>query len=383
MSELRVAMITGNYNSVIDGVAMATNRQTRALLDAGEAVRVYAPVNDTPVIVPHAGDLVSIPSIPIVPPYRLALGLTKKGRDDLARFNPNLIHLATPDLLGFAAQEWARRRKIPIVTTFHTHFGSYLTYYRCGFLNPAYIRLSSWFYQRCDVTYVACQSMIDELKRTGIHANFEVMPFGVDTNRFTPAKRSDAWRAARGIAADEIVLLFVGRLVWEKGIDCFVKTSDWLTSRNVAHRVVVVGEGPAGPEFRKRLPRAEFLGRLMGDDLPTAFASSDIFFFPSASETFGLVSLEAIASGLPCVVAEATGSRDIVRHQQEGILCPPEDYQAFGAAIERLIRDPQMRAGMAASGVERAQGFRWPIVMDKMVNAFRSVARSAGRTHSL
>ena len=179
MSELRVGVVTGNYNSIIDGVAIATNRQVSALLHAGAAVRVYAPVTRKPLIVPHVGDLVSIPSIPIVSPYRLALGLTKKGRDDLARFQPNLVHLATPDLLGFAAQEWARRRKIPVVTTFHTHFGSYLTYYRCEFLRPAYVRAIRWFYGRCDAVYVACQSMIDELKRDGVDANFVEMPMVV------------------------------------------------------------------------------------------------------------------------------------------------------------------------------------------------------------
>ena len=376
MSELRVGVVTGNYNSIIDGVAIATNRQVSALLHAGAAVRVYAPVTRKPLIVPHVGDLVSIPSIPIVSPYRLALGLTKKGRDDLARFQPNLVHLATPDLLGFAAQEWARRRKIPVVTTFHTHFGSYLTYYRCEFLRPAYVRAIRWFYGRCDAVYVACQSMIDELKRDGVDANFVEMPFGVDTDRFTPTRRSESWRAKMGFTPEDFVVLFVGRLVWEKGLAAFAETVNQLTSRGVPIRALVVGEGPAKVEFQKRLPNVTFVGRLMGDELPTAFASSDLFFFPSASETFGLVSLEAIASGLPAVVADANGSKDIVRHEVDGLVCPPENVAAFVMAIERLVRDPELRRRMAAAGVARAQGYRWPIVMGRMVDAFRSASRT-------
>ena len=369
MSELRVAVISGNYNAVIDGVALATNRQVEALLAAGAAVRVYAPVAKKALIIPHVGDLVPVPSIPIVPPYRLALGLPPSIKEDLARFWPNLVHIATPDLLGFAAQEWARRRKIPVVSTFHTHFGSYLTYYHCGFLNPIYVRAIRWFYRRCQTVYVACQSMIDELQKTGIDANFMEMPFGVDTSRFTPSKRSETWRAKWGFAPSDIVLLFVGRLVWEKGLATFADTVKQLDSRNVPHRVLVVGEGPAGADFKKRLPHAQFTGRLMGDELPTAFASADIFFFPSASETFGLVSLEALASGLPAVVADATGSKDIVRHEVDGLVCPTENVLAFSAAVERLIHDPKLRQTMSQSGPQRANEFRWPIVMAKMVNA--------------
>ena len=181
-----------------------------------------------------------------------------------------------------------------------------------------------------------------------------------------------------GFAPNEIVLVFVGRLVWEKGIDAFVETVNLLATRGVPHRVLVVGEGPANDAFRKRLPNAIFTGRLLGDELPTAFASSDLFFFPSASETFGLVSLEAIASGLPAVVADATGSKDIVRHGVEGLVCPPENVPAFAAALERLIRDPALRRTMAESGIERARSFRWNLVLGKLVEAFHHVAIGEG-----
>lgn len=379
MSELRVAVITGNYNAVIDGVAIATNRQVEALLKSGAKVRVYAPVADRPLIVPHVGDLVPVPSIPIVPPYRLALGLPPSIKKDLAEFRPNLVHIATPDLLGFAAQEWARRRKIPVISTFHTHFGSYLTYYHCGFLNPVYTRAVRWFYRRCQKVFVACQSMIDELRRTGIDSNFIEMPFGVDTERFHLSKRSESWRAKRGFTPGEVVVLFVGRLVWEKGLQVFAETIHQLESRNVLHRVLIVGEGPAGEEFRKQLPNAQFAGRLMGDELPTAFASSDIFFFPSASETFGLVSLEALSSGLPAVVADATGSKDIIRNNVEGFVCPTGDVPAFASAVEKLIQKTSTRQSMSQAGVKRAQVFRWPVVMQRMVEAFQDAADLRGR----
>ena len=359
---------------MIDGVGLILNRYVKALLESGAAVRVYAPVADRPAIVPHAGDLVPVPSIPIVRPYRLALGLTPRVRNDLVRFRPNLVHLSTPDWLGFAAQEWARRRRIPVASTFHTHFGSYLRYYKLGFLERVYVRAIRWFYRRCRSVYVACPSMIDDLRRTGLDANFRELPLGVDTTRFTPAKRNLDWRRRWGFEPDERVVLYVGRMVWEKGLATFAETMNALRTRGVPHRVLIVGEGPARDEFQARLPHAVFAGRLLGDDLPAAFASSDLFFFPSASETFGLVSLEAMASGLPCVVANATGSRDLVRNAVDGFVCPPHESAGYYAAIQELLANAQMRERFSRAAVKRAQSYSWSNVLDRTVRMMREDA---------
>lgn len=374
MTALRVALFTGNYNAVIDGVALILNRYVKALLESGAAVRVYAPVADQPAIVPHAGDLVPVPSVPIVRPYRLALGLTPGVREDLARFRPNLIHLSTPDWLGFAAQEWGRRRRIPVVSTFHTHFGRYLRYYNVGFLERVYVLAIRWFYRRCQSVYVACPSMIADLRRTGLDANFLELPLGVDPNRFTPAKRDLEWRRRWGFEPDERVVLYVGRLVREKGLAIFAETMNALRTRGVPHRIFIVGEGPARDEFQALLPHAVFAGQLLGDDLPAAFASSDIFFFPSASETFGLVSLEAMASGLPCVVANATGSRDLVRNAVTGFVCPPHESAGYYAAIQELLASQPLRDQFSRAAVKRAQSYSWSNVLDRTVRMLRADA---------
>jgi glycosyltransferase involved in cell wall biosynthesis len=374
VSDLRVAFVTGNYNAILDGVSLTSQKQVAALLNADVPVRIYAPVNRIPAIAPHAGDLVTVPSIPIVPPYRLAVGLPPSIKRDLADFRPNLVHIATPDLLGVAAQEWARRRKIPVVTTFHTHFSSYTRYYGVGFLEPVVWRLMRWFYRRCREVYVASPSMIGELKAHGIEAPFVAAPFGVDAERFGPHRWSAEWRARHGFAEQDVLVLFVGRLVWEKGLATFAETCHELMRRCVPHRPVIVGEGPAGGDFRKRLPSGQFLGRLNGEELATAFASSDLFFFPSASETFGLVTLEAQASGLPAIVADATGSRDIVRHGIDGLIVPPGNVPGFADALEKLIRYTQLRAQMGAAAAQNAAGYRWSIVLDRMVANFRRAA---------
>lgn len=370
MKDVRIAYVTGNYTSVVDGVAMVANKQVGALMNAGVPVRVYAPVAADAQIHNHVGEVVPVPSIPFVSPYRLALGLTPSVRRDLMRFNPTLVYLATPDLLGVSAQEWARRRKIPVVSTFFTHFGSYLAHYHLKWLNPLYVRAARWFYRRCQTVYAPCRSMINALRASGIEANYQEHPFGVDVDQFSPAKRSASWRARYGFGANEVVIAFVGRLVQEKGIQTFIEVIDRLRMRGIPHRVLIVGEGPAEAELRTRLPFAVLTGRLGGDELATAFASADVFLFPSASETFGLVTLEALASGLATVVADATGSKDIVRNERDGLVVSPGDSVAFANRIENLILDPHRRERFSAAGVQRASEYRWSIILKKMVERF-------------
>src|SRR5262245_5980272 len=374
-SVVRVAFVVGNYNYHVDGVSLTSNRQVAYLMTQGVPVRVYAPVGPRTEI-DHVGPLVPVPSVGIpTTPYRLAIGLPKSVKRDLAAFRPTLVHLGTPDWLGLAAWEWARRRHIPVVTTYHTHFASYARYYRVGFLEPTVWRLQRWFYPKCDAVYVASDSMADELRRHGVRANFVVAPFGVDQANFSPGFRSEAGRAGHGFTPDDVGLAFVGRLVWEKGLAVVAGVSRSLTAAGVPHRVLIVGQGPAEPGLRAKLPDAVYAGYLGGTELGTAYASADVFLFPSASETFGCVTVEALASGLPAVVADATGSRDIVRDGVEGLVCPAGDVAAFTAAVTRLVREPRTRARMAQAGWVRAAEVRWDAALATMLDNFRRAAR--------
>jgi len=370
----RIAVFTGNYDGVIDGVSLTTNKQVAYLEAQGLPVRVFAPIKKSPVL-EHAGTLVPVPSLPIVTtPYRFALGLTPHVRRDLEAFAPDLLHLASPDLLGFGALEWARRRKIPVVTTYHTHFASYLRYYRLSVMKGLCWQLLRWFYGRCDEVYVACQSMADVMHEHGIDKNVVIAPFGVDQANFTPIRRSAECRHAWGASAEVPVIGFVGRLVWEKSLDLWAEVIRRLEAAGVPHKSVIVGEGPARLELQRLLPNTTFTGQISGLPLATAFASMDIFLHPSASETFGCVTIEALASGLACVVADATGSRDIVRADIDGVVCPADDVEAFYTAVERLIREPELRNRYQAAALERATTFRWESVLAEMLANFRRVA---------
>lgn len=372
----RVAFFTGNYTDVVDGVALTSIRQVEYLVRQNVPVRVYAPISSRPALASIATP-VDVPSVAIpTMPYRVAFGLTPGVRADVRRFAPDLVHLATPDLLGWTALNWASRRKIPVVTTFHTHFASYLKHYGLGFLEPLVWRVFRQFYRRCAEVYVACQSMADELRHNGLDANFVINPFGVDQAHFSPAKRSDEWRAAHGFGPTDAVVAFVGRLVWEKGLKVWAETIRKLEADGVPHKALVIGEGPAGAGFRKIAPTAAFTGRLTGAELGVAFASADVFFFPSSSETFGCVTVEALASGLACVVADATGSRDIIRAGVDGVVCPPTDVPAFAHAVTQLVRDADLRNRYRANAPRRAAAFQWETVLAAMLANFR---RAAGR----
>jgi glycosyltransferase involved in cell wall biosynthesis len=216
--------------------------------------------------------------------------------------------------------------------------------------------------------------MADVLLGHGIRDNIKLWPRGIETSRFRPQNRSVAWRRSHGIDDDEVVVLFVSRLVWEKGLEALASTLHHLRNRGVRHRALVVGSGPAYEEFRAATPPdALMLGHLEGQDLAAAYASSDVFFFPSHTETFGDVTLEAMASGLPVVCADAPGSASIVLDHRTGYLCPVGDAKAFSVALEKLINDGALRRGMGDAAYEEAQKYDWNAALSQIDSYYDEV----------
>ena len=368
----RVALVTSSYNFIADGVALTLNRFVKHLESHGHEVLVFAPTASTPALA-HQGTLVSVPSIPLPgrPEYRLALGLPGYLKRQLLDFQPDLIHLAVPDLLGHAALALAEQHNIPAVASYHTRYETYLRHYWYltgleGLLKAVLRR----FYGRCREVYVPSDSTREALLADGLRDNFKPWPRGIDTTRFSPEKRSQDWRARHGIGADELVVLHVSRLVREKRLDTLTAALNRIEAQ---HRVVIVGDGPDRGFAEHELPHAIFTGFLNGEDLDTAYASSDIFVFPSDSESFGNVTLEAMASGLPCVVADATGSRSLVVAGETGFQAPADDADAFAAHITALARDPVLRRRMGTAARARALTFSWEETMARIVGYYRAL----------
>ncbi|HEX7944611.1 MAG TPA: glycosyltransferase family 1 protein, partial [Phenylobacterium sp.] len=339
---LRVALFSGNYNYTLDGASKSLNRLVDHLQRvAGAQVRVYSPTTPNPAFAP-VGELVSAPSvaIPLRPDYRLALGLTPAVRQDVQSFRPHLIHLSAPDLLGLGALKFARTLGVPVVASVHTLFDTYLDYYALGWLRP-FMRRRLWaFYSACDYVLAPTEAIADELRVEALPARVRIWARGVDPELFHPGRRCEAFRRAHGLTGERPVIVFMGRIVLEKGLAVFAEAIQRLEQACGPMQVLVIGDGPARAWFIERLPGAVFTGFLTGETLATALASGDIFFNPSPTETFGNVNLEAMACGLAMVCADVANSRALLPAGDGALLCDPGDPAAYAAALASLVQDP-------------------------------------------
>lgn len=371
---LRIALFTGAYNHIADGVSLTLNRLVSYLERTGAEVLVFAPTVENP-SVEHAGTLVPIPSIsaPGRSEYRVALGLPRSARRKLAEFQPTLFHIATPDILGNQALRLARKWGVPAVASYHTHFSSYLKYYGFEELEGFLWKYLRRFYRQCEHVYVPSHSMAAVLRAHEITKGLRLWQRGVNTTLFNPERRSMAWRRTLDVHEDEVLITFVGRLVWEKGLGVYADVIESLLKQGIPHRSMVVGDGPARAELSERLPETIFTGHLASEALARAYASSDVFLFPSDTETFGNVTLEAMACGLPAVCADATGSSSLVRHGASGFLAPAGDADVFNDYVSRLATDAGLRFTMGENAVLLAQQYEWDTVLARIVGYYEEI----------
>jgi glycosyltransferase involved in cell wall biosynthesis len=377
---LRLALVTGSYNYITDGVALTLNRLVKYLQGQGVEVLVVAPVGGKAAFA-HAGEIAAAPSAPLPfrSEYRFALGLTPALRRRLEAFDPDVVHIATPDLLGHQALAFAQGRGLPVAASYHTRYEAYLKDYGLGFLEEFVTARLKRFYGACDEVYAPSPSMAEHLVAQGFARNIRLWERGVDTGRFDPGKRSVAFRASIGVHDDTPVITFVGRLVREKRLDIFAEVITRLQAAGASHRGLIVGEGPDRPWLERRLPEAAFAGFLGGEALATAYASSNVFLFPSDTETFGAVTLEAMASGLATVCADATGSRCLVDQGVTGFLAPAGDAAAFFVPVAALARDAALRRTMGDAARAASLKFSWDSAMGGLLARYEALASGPGR----
>ena len=372
---LRVALFSGNYNYVRDGANQALNLLVGHLLARGVTPRIYSPTVARPAFAP-TGDLVGVQAIPLPlgrSEYRMARGLPRATRADLEAFAPDIVHVAAPELLGHRALSWARARGVATVASLHTRFETYPRYYHMAFLERPLVAMLTRFYNRADEVLVPTPGMTRILRGWGVTTPIDIWSRGVDHARFSPARRDLDWRRSLGIADDEIAVGFLGRLVKEKGLDVFAQVARALADRGVRHKLLVIGDGPARDWFAREVPGAVFAGFQRGPELGRAVASMDVFFNPSVTETFGNVTLEAMAAGVPVVAADATGACDLVDEGETGFLVPPRDAAAYADAIARIVREPGLRQRLGDAGHAKAAGYRWDAINQTVLDAYRAL----------
>ena len=239
------------------------------------------------------------------------------------------------------------------------------------------------YYRRCDAIVVPAESTAAIMRAQRMNKDISIWARGVDRGQFNPERRSLEWRRAHGINDEEMVVSFLGRLVLEKGLDVFSDAIDAAREKGVPLRVVAIGHGPARDYFEERLPDAIFTGQLTGNELATALASTDVFLNPSITETFGNVTLEAMASGLPVLAAAASGTTSLVQDGVTGRLSEPGDIDAMAEELADYQRNPELRLRHGAAGLEFAKTMDWDRINGAVMHVYERVIERRARLNRL
>jgi glycosyltransferase involved in cell wall biosynthesis len=371
---MKVAYFTESLLPHVDGVSLTLAQLFGTLEARGVDFRIFSPFKPGPEV-SWSGRVQKIPYIrfPLYKDYRLASPIGHRATQRLDEYQPDLIHVVSPTPINVRAEKYGRRRGVPVVSSFHTHFVSYFRFYGFGGLEPLGWKMMRRFYGRCETVYAPSHSIIRELASHGIR-NTELWSRGIDLRRFSPAFRDPALRRMAGAASDDTpILLLVSRLVKEKDLADLVAMERILRERGSDHRLVLVGDGPMREQLQAELPDATFPGHQGGEALARWFASGDVFVFPSTTETFGNVVLEAQASGLPAVVVDRGGPPDLVEPGQTGFVARANDPADLADHVQRLLSDAGERRRMGALARAAASERDWQAINGRLIDSYARV----------
>ncbi|MBF0585732.1 glycosyltransferase family 1 protein [Prosthecochloris sp. N3] len=369
---MKIAFYGGTYVRNKDGAVRSMYQLVSSLLADGHEVMVWSPdVSEGGCGGEQVNRMPSVP-IPLYTDYRLGFYSASTSRQ-LDAFGPDIIHISTPDIIGYNFLKYGLKHGLPVGSVYHTDFPSYLKYYRLGFTEPlvwAYLRK---FYNACDVVFVPTQDMKHRLEENGV-TTVGIWSRGIDAILFNPSSRSESLRRSWG-AEDRMVIAYAGRFVWYKDIRVVMEVYDRFMKGPDASKVtfVMIGSGPEEEELKRRMPGAVFPGYLSGRELSEAYASSDLFLFPSTTESFGNVVLEAFASGLPAVVSDEGGCKELVGEAEAGFIEPAGETDAFYRSCTRLIHDRALYLEQRKRALAYAESRSWPVINGALIARYRDL----------
>lgn len=306
-------------------------------------------------------------SVPFQKRYRMSLPYlkSKKLKAQLKSFKPDVIHIATPSLLGLWALRFANKNNIPVISIFHTYFSSYLQYYfrKLPTLGKVLRKFTDWyqqyFYNKCNVIYVPSNSMKNELISIGVKPKkIEIWERGIDKDLFTP-DNADREYIRVLVNNDHKNILFVSRLVWEKNLKTLIGVYKEIKSQNLPYNMIVAGSGHAEKEIKKAMPTAIFIGSLPHEQLNKLYASADTLLFPSISETFGNVVLEGLSSGIPALVANQGGTQDMIQDSFNGFILPENDIKGFVSKLKYMFENEDALQLLKVNARESSKKYNW------------------------
>jgi glycosyltransferase involved in cell wall biosynthesis len=371
---MRVAIYAGMFKKNQDGATKTLYELVNSLLENNMEVGVWAFT-----LTPQKRDglqLFRIPSVPLpfYPEYKLSIpnGAIKRQLDSFA---PDVLHITVPDLVGIYLMRYARKRGIPVLTSYHTDFPSYLKSYHLGALYKPAWRFFKWFYNKSRLVLAPTVEMIEKLKNHGIR-NVKLWNRGIHLHHFSSQFRSTSLRRKWG-AVNKKVILYCGRFVWYKDLRTFIETYDlFKQNRNQDVQFVLAGDGPIRDELESRMPDALFTGYLGVNQLAEVYASSDMLLFPSTTETFGNVVLEGLSSGIPAVVSDEGGCKEIVKQSNGGMIAKARDASDFYMCCKQLLENRSLYHQYRENGLVYALRQDWKRINNRVIREYHTIIES-------
>jgi glycosyltransferase involved in cell wall biosynthesis len=370
---VRIALFSEVYWPMVSGVGVTLLRLAKAMEARGHEVRVYSASYPIPRGQLDRPEVHRSPSIPLFlyPDVQWAFPRLRDVTEDLARFSPDVVHVATEFALGLAGLKAARQLRLPVIASAHTDYDKYAARYGVDWALRVGWHYLRWFYGQA--YRVLCPSRIyqEHLRTRGV-MHTGIWSRGVDPAEFHPEFRSERYRQALGLRSDDLLVTYIGRIAREKNLAHLLAAWDALAPERGTAQLALVGRGPLEDEIRRRqIPGVHVLGLMHDRALAEAYASADLFVFPSSTETFGNSLLEAMGSGLPCLAAGAAGVLEFAEHGRNAWLVTPNSAGAVAQGLRRLMNDASLRNRLIQGGLLTAAERRWDEVYDQLLSDYR------------
>jgi len=375
---LRIAVVTETWPPEVNGVAMTLAKLVQGLSHRNHDVQLIRPrqtKTDSPMSDSSLEEVLmrGMP-IPRYPELKLGLPSKKTLVKTWTLRRPDVVHIATEGPLGWSALQAAKVLKLPVTSDFRTNFQSYSKHYGVGWLRKPIVAYLRKFHNATACTMVPTRELMRTLSQNGF-ANLKVVSRGVDTKLFNIAKRDTSLRSSWGATDDTKVLISVGRMAPEKNLDQVLKTYEALKVTGLAFKLVMVGDGPLKEQFQKRYPEIIFPGMLSQSNLAAYYASSDLFIFPSQTETFGNVTLEALASGIPVLAFDCAAARDWVQTGVNGWLIAENNPEGFAAQAVTIFNSKDLLDQITQSTRQQVVHLDWDQIAEQVESVFWDAIR--------
>jgi glycosyltransferase involved in cell wall biosynthesis len=371
---LRIALVTETYPPEVNGVATTVARIVEGLHARHHELQLIRPRQAAEEPSENGGPrfheiLMRGLPIPRYPNLRMGLPATRALKEHWMAHRPDLVHIATEGPLGWSALQAALRLKLPVSSDFRTNFHAYSKHYGIGWLHKPIMAYLRKFHNLCQCTMVPTEELRRSLAEYGFR-NLSVVARGVDTKLFAPHRRNEALRHQWGADSETPVVVHVGRLAPEKNLTMLLAAFEAMRAQNRKAKLVLVGDGPARKWVETRCPDAVFVGMRAGEDLATHYASGDLFFFPSLTETYGNVTVEAMASGLAVLAFDYAAAAQLIRSNDNGVVAPIEDPEQFVECARALASDlPRVRA-MGVRARQTTSELGWDTILEQIESTF-------------